>query len=240
MGKKKFAAIVLSAGRGTRMQANVPKQYLSLAGKPVLYYALDAFEKSRAEEIILVSGKEEVDYCQNEIVNKYGFAKVRAVVAGGKERYHSVFCGLLQLEKMGRQPDYVMIHDGARPFVDQATIERCAQAAEKDQACVVGMPVIDTIKIVDREQFSIETPQRSNVWQVQTPQVFAFPLIQKAYRELLQREEEGHILSVTDDAMVVEQILKTKVRLVEGSYKNIKITTPEDLEMAQIFLKSDV
>ena len=105
---------------------------------------------------------------------------------------------------------------------------------------MAGMPVKDTIKIVDREKFTIETPLRSNVWQVQTPQVFAFPLIQKAYRELLQREEEGHILSVTDDAMVVEQILKTKVRLVEGSYKNIKITTPEDLEMAQIFLKSDV
>ncbi len=240
MGKKKFAAIVLSAGRGKRMQANVPKQYLMLAGKPVLYYSLDAFEKSRAEDIILVSGKEEVDYCQNEIVNKYGFTKVRAVVPGGKERYHSVFCGLLELEKMGQQPDYVMIHDGARPFVDQATIERCAKASEQDQACVAGMPVKDTIKIVDREQFTIETPLRSYVWQVQTPQVFAFPLIQKAYRELLQREEEGHILSVTDDAMVVEQILKTKVRLVEGSYKNIKITTPEDLEMAQIFLKNNV
>lgn len=240
MGKKKFAAIVLSAGRGKRMQANVPKQYLMLAGKPVLYYSLDAFEKSRAEDIILVSGKEEVDYCQNEIVNKYGFTKVRAVVPGGKERYHSVFCGLLELEKRGQPPDYVMIHDGARPFVDQATIERCAKASEQDQACVAGMPVKDTIKIVDREKFTIETPLRSNVWQVQTPQVFEFPLIQKAYRELLQREEEGHILSVTDDAMVVEQILKTKVRLVEGSYKNIKITTPEDLEMAQIFLKSDV
>lgn len=240
MGKKKFAAIVLSAGRGKRMQANVPKQYLMLAGKPVLYYSLDAFEKSRAEDIILVSGKEEVDYCQNEIVNKYGFTKVRAVVPGGKERYHSVFCGLLELEKMGQQPDYVMIHDGARPFVDQATIERCAKASEQDQACVAGMPVKDTIKIVDREQFTIETPLRSYVWQVQTPQVFAFPLIQKAYRELLQREEEGHIISVTDDAMVVEQILKTKVRLVEGSYKNIKITTPEDLEMAQIFLKNNV
>ncbi len=240
MGKKKFAVIVLSAGRGTRMQANVPKQYLSLAGKPVLYYALDAFEKSRAEEIILVSGKEEVDYCQNEIVNKYGFTKVRAVVPGGKERYHSVFCGLLQLKKMGRQPDYVMIHDGARPFVDQATIERCAQTTVKDQACVAGMPVKDTIKIVDREQFSIETPQRSQVWQIQTPQVFAFSLIYQAYQELLQREEQGHIISVTDDAMVVEQILKTKVRLVEGSYKNIKITTPEDLEMAQIFLKNNV
>lgn len=236
MEKKKFATIVLSAGRGKRMQADVPKQYLLLAGKPVLYYALDAFEKSRAEEIILVSGKEEIDYCQKEIVEKYGFTKVRAVVPGGKERYHSVFCGLLQLEKIGDQPDYVMIHDGARPFVDQVTIERCAQAAEEDQACVAGMPVKDTIKIVDENQFSIETPQRSQVWQVQTPQVFSFPLIIRAYRELLRREEEGQTVSVTDDAMVVEQILKMKVRLVESSYKNIKITTPEDLEMAQILL----
>lgn len=240
MKMKKFAAIVLSAGRGKRMQANMPKQYLLLDGKPVLYYALDAFEKSRAEEIILVSGKEEMDYCQREIVDKYGFTKVKAVVPGGAERYHSVFCGLMQLERMGQHPDYVMIHDGARPFVDQATIERCAQAAVQDQACVAGMPAKDTIKIVDGEQFSVETPKRSQVWQVQTPQVFAFPLIYQAYLELLRREEEGHIISVTDDAMVVEQILKTKVRLVEGSYKNIKITTPEDLEMAQIFLKSNV
>lgn len=240
MEKKKFAAVVLSAGRGKRMQVNVPKQYLMLAGKPVLYYALDAFEKSIAEDIILVSGKEDVDYCQSEIVGKYGFTKVRAVVQGGKERYHSVFCGLLQLEKMEQQPDYVMIHDGARPFVDQATIERCAQAAEKDQACVAGMPVKDTIKIVDGEQFCVETPQRNYVWQVQTPQVFAFPLILKAYRELIRREEAGHTVSVTDDAMVVEQMFQTKVRLVESSYRNIKITTPEDLEMAQIFLKSNV
>ncbi len=235
MGKR-YAAVVLSAGKGTRMNSDVPKQYLMLEGMPVLCYSLQAFQQSMAGEIVLVAGEEDLEYCRREIVGKYKFTKVKAVIPGGKERYHSVCLGLEELMKRQEPPDYVMIHDGARPFVDQAVIARCAQAAEQCQACVAGMPVKDTIKIADEHQFAVETPRRSLVWQVQTPQAFAFPLIYQAYRRLLELEAAGQPVSVTDDAMVVETIFKKQVRLVEGSYKNIKITTPEDLEIARLFL----
>lgn len=238
MAEKTYAAIVLSAGKGTRMNSTVPKQYLMLEGKPVLYYSLLAFEKSMAEEIILVTGKDDIEFCQKEIVEKYRFTKVKAVIPGGKERYHSVFCGLTELKKQKCPPDYVMIHDGARPFVDDAIICRCAKAAEEFQACVAGMPVKDTIKIADEQLFAKETPERKYVWQIQTPQVFAFPLICQAYEELLEREKRGEIFPVTDDAMVLETICGRKVKLVEGSYENIKITTPEDLKTAGVFLQN--
>ncbi len=238
MDKKRYAAIVLSAGRGKRMNASVPKQYLMLEGKPVLSYALHIFEQSRVEEIVLVTGQEDVEYCQKEIVDKYGFSKVKKIVPGGKERYHSVFCGLSELSTRKEMPDYVMIHDGARPFVDLEMIGRCMEAVEQDQACVVGMPVKDTIKIVNEELFAQQSPKRSQVWQVQTPQVFDFLLIQEAYQKLLEREAAGEKIFVTDDAMVLETMFHRQVRLVEGSYRNIKITTPEDLEVANIFLQA--
>ena len=236
MAEKKYAAIVLSAGKGTRMNSDVPKQYLMLEGKPVLYYALLAFEKSMVKEIILVTGKDDIAYCKEEIVERYGFTKVKAVTAGGKERYHSVFCGLAELNQRQYPPDYVMIHDGARPFVDDGIIERCREAVETYEACVAGMPVKDTIKIVDEHLFAAETPDRKNVWQMQTPQVFSFPLIYQSYHELIKRENSGEVFRVTDDAMVLETICGKSARMVEGSYENIKITTPEDLEIAAAIL----
>lgn len=236
MAEKKYTAIVLSAGKGLRMNSEVPKQYLELEGKPILYYSLRAFEESMVSEIILVTGKEEIAYCKEEIVEKYGFTKVKAVTAGGKERYHSVFCGLQEMKKQESQADYVMIHDGARPFIDGGIITRCAEAVEEFQACVAGMPMKDTIKIVDEDLFAQETPERKYVWQIQTPQVFAFPMIYQAYQELVEREKSGEVIQVTDDAMVLEMICKKKVKLVEGSYENIKITTPEDLKLAKAFL----
>lgn len=237
MPKKTYAAIILSAGRGRRMNHTIPKQYLLLKGKPIIYYSLLAFEQSMIDEIILVTGKEDVDYCQKEIVERYGFKKVKSVISGGKERYHSVYCGLMELNKCQKEyvPDYVMIHDGARPFIDEDLIYRCAKEVEKYQACVVGMPVKDTIKIVDKEFFVKETLERKFTWQIQTPQTFEFSLIYKAYEELINREGTGNIIQVTDDAMVLETIFNRKIKLVEGSYRNIKITTPEDLEIAQVF-----
>ena len=184
MGKR-YAAVVLSAGKGTRMNSDVPKQYLMLEGMPVLCYSLQAFQQSMAGEIVLVAGEEDLEYCRREIVGKYKFTKVKAVIPGGKERYHSVCLGLEELMKRQEPPDYVMIHDGARPFVDQAVIARCAQAAEQCQACVAGMPVKDTIKIADEHQFAVETPRRSLVWQIQTPQAFAFPLIFACRRSII-------------------------------------------------------
>ncbi len=235
MEEEKYAAIVLSAGKGKRMNSAVPKQYLLLNGKPVLYYSLMAFENSMVDEIILVTGAEDIAYCQKEIVEKYHIKKVKAVVAGGKERYHSVFCGLQELEKQNSSAKYVMIHDGARPFVDNDIIQRCAENVEKYKACVAGMPVKDTIKIADENLFATQTPKRSDVWMVQTPQVFERTLIHEAYKNLIEREVAGEEFFVTDDAMVVETTTKFKIKMVAGSYENIKITTPEDLQIAKVF-----
>lgn len=226
---KKYTAIVLAAGAGKRMNTKVHKQYLEVAGKPVLYYALKAFEESEVSEIILVTGAGEEQYCRREIIEKYGFQKIKAVVAGGKERYHSVYQGLLAAEGA----DYVLIHDGARPFVDKMMIRRCMEAVEKYQACVVGMPVKDTMKIVDEEQFARETPDRNSIWQVQTPQTFSYSLVKEAYRKMLEQEDAA----ITDDAMVVERMTAVPVKLIEGSYRNIKITTQEDLLIMEAYLR---
>lgn len=229
-------AIVLAAGQGKRMQSKVHKQYLLIQGKPVLYYALQAFETSFIDDIVLVVGKNEKEYCQQEIVDKYGFTKVKIIVEGGKERYHSVAHGIRAIEW---KCDYIFIHDGARPFINEEILERAYEQVQKSKACVVGMPVKDTVKIADTAGFVESTPNRAKVWQIQTPQVFEYKLIRGAYERLL--EEEVQLLSsgnvITDDAMVVEYFTKLPVKLVEGSYQNIKITTPEDLEIAGVFLR---
>ena len=200
-----------------------------LGGKPLVCYALEAFERSPVDEVILVTGEKEIDYCKNDIVKKYGYQKVTRVVAGGKERYHSVYQGL----KAIGQADYVLIHDGARPFVNQDIIRRCMLEVPEYQACVVGMPVKDTIKIADEGGYAKQTPDRKNVWMIQTPQTFSYALIYEAYEEMLKTEDTA----ITDDAMVLERIKGKKSKLIEGSYRNIKITTPEDLLIANVYLQ---
>lgn len=232
----KTAAIVLSAGRGTRMQSDIPKQYMPLNDKPVLYYSLKAFQDSSVSSIILVTGKEELEFCQKEIIEKYNITKVSAVVPGGKERYHSVYEGLKKLKDY----DYVLIHDGARPCVNVDIIERSIQSAIEEEACVVGTPVKDTIKIANENGYAVATPDRSTLWMIQTPQSFSYSLIYNAYTELMGRikSEPENVPSITDDAMVVEYIYGKKVKLILGSYTNIKITTPEDIRVAEGFLKN--
>lgn len=228
MQREKCTAVVLAAGRGTRMGTEVQKQYLEIGGKPVLYYSLEVFEKSTIiDEIVLVVGENQKEYCQKEIVEKYGFQKVKGIVQGGAERYHSVWNGLQEVED-----GYVFIHDGARPFVDEEILCRAYADVREHRACVVGMPVKDTIKISDEQGLVAETPNRTLLWMIQTPQVFEVSLVKKAYSKLI---EQG-ITIATDDAMVVEMMLGSKVKLVKGSYENIKITTPEDLIVAQAFL----
>ena len=230
MQKETCTAIVLAAGQGKRMGINVQKQYLEIDGKPVLYYSLYAFEQSPIiDEIILVVGEGQAEYCHNEIVVKYGIHKVKKIVQGGAERYHSVWNGLQEVDGEG----YVFIHDGARPFITEEILNRGYKDVQKCKACVVGMPVKDTIKLADQDGFVDETPERSLLWLIQTPQVFASSLVKEAYALLM---EQNHI-QVTDDAMVVEQILGHKVKLTVGSYENIKITTPEDLDIAEVFVK---
>ena len=164
-------------------------------------------------------------------MGKYGFTKVSAVVCGGKERYDSVYEGL----QACKDTEYVLIHDGARPFIDNAIIERGLAAASKTGASVVGMPSKDTVKISDAEGNVSATPDRSSVWIVQTPQIFQYPLIYGAYTSIHQKEMTG----ITDDAMVAEHETGVKIRFSEGSYRNIKITTPEDLVVAEAFLKEN-
>lgn len=226
---EKFTAIVLAGGTGKRMHSHIHKQYLELAGNPVLYYALKAFEESDVTDIVLVTGADEKTYCQREIIEKYHISKVKAIVPGGAERYHSVYAGLCAADGA----DYVLIHDGARPLVTYDIICRSMEAVKEYHACVAGMPVKDTIKIADEDGYASMTPERSKVWQIQTPQSFSYPLIYEAYHKMLANEDSA----ITDDAMVVERMTNQPVKLIEGSYSNIKITTPEDMLIAEMYLK---
>lgn len=239
----KNIAIVLSAGSGKRMNSNTKKQYLLINEKPILYYCLKTFQDSSViDEIVLVTSPEDMEYVKKDIVANYGFTKVKTFTTGGKERYNSVYNGL----KVCSDCKYVFIHDGARPFVTEDILIRAEKMLEECQSAVVGMPVKDTIKIVDVNNDVTDTPNRKTVWQVQTPQCFEYEIAMKAYEKLIEAEESGELkksgIQVTDDAMVVETFYRMddggiKVRLVEGSYENIKITTPEDLLIAELFLK---
>lgn len=234
--EERTTAIVLAAGQGKRMGAKVQKQFLMVHGYPVLYYSLYAFQQSFVDDIILVTGADEVSYCKGELVERYGFTKVRKVIPGGKERYHSVYEGL----KASGNTDYVLIHDGARPLVTEEIMKRTMEAAKQFQAAAAAMPVKDTIKLADPWGFTAATPDRSSLWMMQTPQTFSYQAILEAYTKLIEQEKNGHTVSVTDDAMVLEYISGGKVKLVEGSYENIKITTPSDLKIAEVFLKNTI
>ena len=179
----KTVAIVLAAGSGSRMNADVKKQFLELSGKPILYYSLNAFQNSFIDDIILVTSKEDIEYCKNEIVKKYDFNKVRCIVEGGRERYHSVMHGL----KMIQSCDFVYVHDAARPLIDEEMLERLQAGVEDYGSAVAAVETKDTIKIVDNENFVISTPSRNTVWIIQTPQVFRFTTITEAYERLRMR-----------------------------------------------------
>lgn len=228
MKKEKCTAIVLAAGSGKRMGIKTQKLYLNIKGKPVLYYALKCFENSAViDEIILVTSQAELEYCQREFADQYHFSKIAKIVIGGKERFHSVYEGL----KACRDCDYVFIHDGARPFVDEQMLERLFEEVKQSHACVAAMPSKDTVKIVGDDKTVIETPDRKYVWNVQTPQVFVHELVYRAHEKLV--EQEG--LNATDDAMAVEMMEHHPIKVVEGSYYNIKITTPEDMVLAESY-----
>ncbi len=231
MKSVKNTAIVLAAGQGKRMHSRIQKQFLEIQGYPVLYYSLRCFqESSLIRDIVLVTGAESVEYCRENIVEKYGFTKVTTVVVGGKERYDSVYAGLCAC----RDCEYVLIHDGARPFITEEILKRGLDKAGETGACVIGMPSKDTVKLADDHGFVESTPDRKSVWTIQTPQIFEYPLIRNAHESIRCRD----MSSITDDAMVVEQETGVKVALAEGSYQNIKITTPEDLFIAEAFLNS--
>lgn len=226
---RKVSAIIVAAGKGTRMGAGISKQFLQLKGKPILFYTLNAFQKSSSiDEIILVSSEEHIEYCKKDIVEKYEISKVSKVVNGGAERQSSVYNGLKALKNC----DIVLIHDAARPFIDEKLIKDGVRYAEIYGACACGVNPKDTIKIKDENGFSIETPDRSKLFAVQTPQSFKYELIFNCHKKV-----EHENIRVTDDTMVVERY-GNKVYLYEGSYNNIKITTPEDLIIGEKILEN--
>ena len=232
-------AIVLAAGSGSRMNLNVKKQYMLLNGKPLMAYCMDVFEKSDIiTDVILVASQDDIEYCRNEIVSGFGYGKVRAVIPGGKERYNSVMAGLDKIKEEGGA-EYVFIHDAARPFVTEDIITRLYEDVIRTYASVAAVKSKDTVKIANNADFVVSTPNRELTWIIQTPQTFSYSLALEAYDKL--REEEDGLscqgIKVTDDAMVVETWTDHKVKLIEGSYENIKVTTPEDIDLAEAIIK---
>jgi 2-C-methyl-D-erythritol 4-phosphate cytidylyltransferase len=216
--------IVVAAGKGTRMGYGVSKQYLPLAGKPILVHTLEAFEAMEfVHSVVLVVGTGDEARC-GEYVRTYGLRKVSAVLAGGAERQASVYRGLAALDP---EVEWVLVHDGVRPFITAKDAENCLNAARQCGAAVLAVPVKDTVKIVAPDGQIASTPERSSLWAIQTPQAFRLTELAAAH-ELAEREG----FTGTDDAMLVERAGQP-VHVVEGSYSNIKITTPEDLEWAE-------
>lgn len=222
-----ISAIILAGGKGRRMGYDLSKQFINIKGKPMLYYTLQKFLRcKKIDKIVLVLPKDEIDYCIKNVLEKYSL-KVDKIVEGGKERQDSVFNGL----KACKDSDIVLIHDGARPFVSEEMISNGIKYAKKYGAAAPGVMPKDTIKVIDGEGFCKMTPNRSELVAIQTPQVFKWDLIMNCH---LKIKEEGKV--VTDDTMVVENC-NEKVYLYNGDYKNIKITTPEDLIIAEYLAK---
>lgn len=232
-GIPRTSAILLAAGSGNRMQSQVPKQFLLLKGKPLLWYSLNTLNNSEVAEIILVTREEDISYCRDQIVRACGFEKVRHIVPGGNTRYRSVWEGLKAVS-----PDcsLVMVHDCARPFLTEEMIRESIQTADLTFACTVGVPVKDTIKEQNEEGFGIRTPDRRNLMQIQTPQTFHRRVLEDAYQKLLQAPEKEQE-KITDDTMVVEKYGGIFSRILPGSYENLKVTTPEDLIVAEALLR---
>lgn len=240
MEKRRCTAVILAAGSGRRMNSTVAKQFMLLGGKPLIFYALNAIEQSEIiDDCILVTGKEDIEYVKKEIVERFSFHKVDCVIEGGDERYASVAKAMKVIERgelrVQNQDGLVFVHDGARPFLTEEILQNTYRDACLYHACVAAVPSKDTIKIADEAGFAKTTPDRKWVWNVQTPQVFDTSLITSAYSELMLRLEElkEKGIAVTDDAGVVELFGNCKIRLSQGSYENLKITTPEDLIWAE-------
>ncbi len=238
--RKRCTAVILAAGRGSRMRSDVAKQFMPLKGKPLVWYSLQAVELSKIiDDCILVTGAEDIEYMFREIVERYGFSKVELVCPGGRERWGSVHNALRAMAEGGlsvpNRDGYVFIHDGARPFLTEKILADTYRAAVCCRACVAAVPSKDTVKLADGEGFVASTPDRRLVWNVQTPQVFEVSLITEAYEALAEAERvsPGAGAAVTDDAGVVELFTPVRVKLVPASYENIKITTPEDLAAAE-------
>lgn len=223
--------LIPAAGLGRRMGGAVSKQYLSLAGRPILAHTVALFDSHpRVDHIYIISPENQRDFCQRDCIEPYNFKKVRGIIVGGCQRQDSVRNGLVGCG--GSCDDTVIIHDGVRPLYDSSHLDVVLAEVERSGSCVVGVPVKDTIKRV-REGCIVETPPRAQLWAAQTPQAFRYQLIAAAHLAAQQQNYSG-----TDDASLLEWQGRP-VAMIEGSYRNIKITTPEDLLIAQAFLAED-
>ena len=220
--------VIVAAGTGSRMNMGINKQFIKLEGKEIIAYTIEKFyNNSNIEDIVVVVKEYESEFFKKEILDKYNFKNVK-IAYGGKERQDSVYNGLKLLDE---KCDVVLIHDGARPFVSDKIIDKSIEEAKEHKAIVVGVPVKDTIKVIDNDKNIVDTPNRSVLWAVQTPQTFDYNILIDAYKDAFKNKFYG-----TDDAMLVERI-GYKVKMLEGSYNNIKITTQEDLNIGSQILR---
>ncbi len=223
----KVTAVVPSAGSSRRMGPNSDKLFLSLKGRPLLAWTLGALSRPKFVDEIVLIVKKDAQKSAKKLVRDFGFDKVVRIIPGGKQRCDSVKNGLKAVSK---DTDIVLIHDGARPFLKEKPIKDAIDAAKRFGAACLGVPVKPTIKKVTESSFIKETLKRDQVWEIQTPQAFKTDIITRAYKNL-----DDHREGATDDAYLVEK-LGVRVKLVKGSYENIKITTPEDLIIAKAIL----
>ena len=220
-----ISAIILAGGKGKRMNSSISKQFIEIKGKPIIYYTIKKFnENKKIDNIVIVLSQEEVEYFKENILNKYDL-RVDKIVIGGAERQDSVYNGLKSLENT--ETDIVLIHDGARPFISDRIIDDGIKYATIYGACAPGVMPKDTIKIKEKNNFSIDTPNRETLVAIQTPQVFKFKEVLKCHERVKMDK-----VVVTDDTMVVERY-GNKVYLYDGEYTNIKVTTPEDLILGE-------
>ncbi len=220
--------IIPAAGRGKRMASPTSKQFLLLAGKPVLAHTLAAFEKAKLVDSVIVVGKaKDIEFCKKRIVEKYGFKKIIGYVIGGRRRQDSVANALIALPP---ETETVIVHDAARPLVTPELIDKAIKEAKNWPALTVGLPVKNTIKRINTEELVEYTLDRPRLWSIQTPQVFKADVLMHAHRVAKTDKLWG-----TDDTMLVEKTGKP-VRVIPGSEENIKITTPIDMLLAEAII----
>lgn len=224
----KVCTLIPAAGKGSRMAHSVKKPYLQVAQKPILAHTIQRFEQNSAvDAIFVIVDQADFSECHATVLRPYAFTKVQKLIDGGETRQMSVYNGIRALSA---DVDFVIVHDGVRPFVTDEVIFACLAAADECGAAVAAVPVKDTIKIANTDRFIVETPAREQLWAVQTPQVFRKSLLEEAHQAAQAQQ-----LTATDDASLVEQ-LGFPVKLVKGSYANVKITTPIDLRIAEVLL----
>ncbi|MBO4882011.1 MAG: 2-C-methyl-D-erythritol 4-phosphate cytidylyltransferase [Lachnospiraceae bacterium] len=244
MNRKRNALVLLAGGRGTRMGTGVHKQFLELGGKPLIWHSLNAVQKSDLiDDVILVSGEDDMAQIR-ELVSRYGFDKVSMIVKGGEERYLSVVSGVKAIFERGKEceafsgtPEIILVHDGARPFIDDGIIGRCLEGVEETGGCVAAVPSKDTVKLADENAIVESEPPRDRVWNMQTPQVFRSQILYEACKKASEADRDA---GITDDARMVSMFTDTKIKLVMGSYENIKITTPVDVLIAGKILEDKI